>query len=71
MPKIDHGVVESVSVPVPPIADGIQIVSAMRRLNDHLALATQKLASSRLLFSTTLNLLMTGQVRVPIPPEAA
>lgn len=70
MPKIDHGVVEGVLVPVPPEpeqTEGVGLITSLDRASNT---ATQKLANVRTLFSSTLHLLMIGQVRMPVSKEA-
>jgi type I restriction enzyme S subunit len=64
MPKIDHRTVEEVPVPIPRMDEQPPFVRTICALDSRFSAARQRAEFLRLLFSSMLYLLMTGQVRV-------
>jgi type I restriction enzyme, S subunit len=69
---LNLGYVKELLIPVPPIEEQIQIKAVFSRLQDRAEAANRRYLGLNRLFSSTLHLLMTGQVRVnhAVLPEA-
>ncbi len=72
-PKIDQGVIEATSVPVPPLVEQERIENALRSIDRKIKAEIGRLRSLNSLYQTLLHHLVTGKVRVqdlPLPETA-
>lgn len=60
--------IAALSIPRASLEEQAEIAGTLRRLDEGIRLETDRLRSRKILFSTMLHLLMTGQVRVPLKP---
>lgn len=65
MPKIDHQTLEELPIPIPPPREQREMGSTFNSLDERLTSASHRVTALQHLFSSSLKLLMTGQVRVP------
>jgi len=63
-PKIDQGVIEATTVPLPPLEEQTVIAQSLRHIDRKIMAATTRKNALDVLFRTLLHHLMTGKVRV-------
>jgi type I restriction enzyme S subunit len=69
-PNLGQTVLRSFRFPLPPLAEQDAIASTLQSVDSQIATAHTRKSALESLFKTMLHLLMTGQVRVPVPSEA-
>lgn len=65
MPKIDHGTIERIPIPVPPIDEQREIANSLRTVDKKISLEEGRLEVLHDLYQTLLQGLLSGNIRLP------
>jgi type I restriction enzyme S subunit len=69
-PQLSKAQLHNWLVPAPALPEQTEIETALCSIEEELAAEQDRKSALESLFKTMLHLLMTGQVRVPVPSEA-
>ncbi len=69
-PNLSQQILKAVHVPRPPIKEQREIGSKLVVINERIRMATHRRQALSRLFDSTLYALMTGSLRLPVPPHA-